>query len=193
MRNTILRMTHGARLVALGAAALLLVSPASLDAHDIPSRVTVFIFAKPEPNRLRLVIGAPLEAMRDINWPMRDVGYLDIAHADSLTRDAAQLWIAGFIQAYENGTQLPEAHIVATRISVPSDRSFTSYDSALAHATSPRISAATDLPWQQALIDVVLDYPASRMESNFAIRPQLARLGLQTTTVLRFVTPSGAE
>jgi hypothetical protein len=172
---------------------LSLVAPPSVAAHDIPSRVTVLAFVKPESGRLRVVIRAPLEAMRDVQWPERGLGYLDLTRAAPLARDAAQLWIAQFITAYENDAQLPDARVLGTRISFPADRSFTSYETAVARVLGPPLDPSTDIPWQQAAIDVVLDYPIQSERSNFALEPMLARLGQQTTTVMRFITPGGAE
>ena len=174
-------------------------SPLPLAAHEIPSRVTVLAFVKPETGRLRIVLRAPLEAMRDVHFPERGLGYLDLTRAEPMARDAAQLWIANFIEAYEDGKRLPDARIVATRISLPSEKSFGTYDSALAHVLGPPIDVTTDIPWQQALIDVVLEYPISTSQGeregggNFAIRPMLGKLGLQTTTVLRYITLNATE
>src|SRR5687767_3373122 len=124
MRSTILRPSSTPRLVGLLALALVVGTASVLDAHDIPSRVTVLAYVKPEPGRLRMVVRVPLEAMRDVNWPERGLGYLDLTKAQPLARNAAQLWIANFITGYEEKEQLPDAHIVATRISLPSDRAF---------------------------------------------------------------------
>jgi HupE/UreJ protein len=180
--------------LAIAAAVALVVGAATpLDAHEIPNRVTVLAFVKPEAGRLRIVLRAPLEAMRDVEWPSSGLGYLDLARAGPLARDAAQLWIANFIQAYEGKKLLPDARIVATRISLPSDRAFGSYDSALSRVLGPPLATATDVPWNQAAIDVVLDYPIASPTSDFSIRPQLARLGVRTTTVLRFLAPTGVE
>lgn len=190
MRRSILRLPYLARPVAL--AALVLIAP-DARAHEIPSRVTVIAFVKPEPGRLRVVLRAPLEAMRDVDWPSKGLGYLDLARAQPLTREAAQLWIASHIEAYENGDKLGDARVVATRISLPSDRAFMTYETALARSLGPPLDVSMELPWQQAAIDVVLEYTIRSELSNFAIRPQLARLGVTTTTVLRFVTPGGAE
>jgi len=155
--------------------------------------VTVVAFVKPEPGRLRIVLRAPLEAMRDTHFPERGLGYLDLAQAQPMARNAAQLWIAGFIAAYENGDALGEPNVIATRISLPSERAFGSYDTALGLALGPALPDTTDIPWQQAMLDVVLDYGITSPQSDFALRPQLARLGVQTTTVLRFIAPNGSE
>jgi hypothetical protein len=192
MSSTILRLNGTPRLAAF-LAALVLTSPTVLTAHEIPNRVTVLAFVKPEPGRLRIVLRAPLEAMRDTHFPERGLGYLDLTRAEPMARDAAQLWIANFIEAYEEKNRLPDARIVATRISLPSEKTFGSYDAAIAHVLGPRLAPSTDIPWQQASIDIVLDFPIVSDRSNFAIRPQLARLGLKTTTVLRFLAPSGVE
>ena len=192
MSSTILPWRGRWRLVACGFA-IGVIPLRPLAAHEIPNRVTVVAFVKPEAGRLRIVLRAPLEAMRDTHFPERGLGYLDLSRAEPVARDAAQLWIANFIEAYENGARLPEAAVLATRISLPSDRSFGTYASAVAHVTGPALADSVDLPWQQAMIDVVLDYPIASSASEFAIRPLLAQLGLHTTTVLRFLTPSGAE
>jgi hypothetical protein len=192
MRSTILRHWQHLRPVVL-LTALLLLPLAPLNAHDIPSRVTVLAFVKPEPGRLRMIVRAPLEAMRDVNWPERGEGYLDLPKAAPRARDAANLWITNFIQAYENGEQLDPPTLVATRISLPSDRAFTAYSTALATTTGPALDPATEIPWQQAAIDLVLDFKITSPESEFALRPELARLGVTTTTVLHYITTDGKD
>jgi hypothetical protein len=192
MRSTILRHWRHWRLV-VPVTSLILVPLGAVNAHDIPSRVTVLAFVKPEPGRLRLVLRAPLEAMRDVTWPERELGYLDLQKAAPLARDAAVQWITNFIRAYEDGKQLDAPTLVATRISIPSDRAFSAYATALATATGTPLETATEIPWQQAAIDVVLDFRIASAQSEFAIRPELARLGVTTTTVLRYVAPDGVE
>jgi hypothetical protein len=162
-------------------------------AHDIPASVRVFVFIKPVGRNLRVVIRAPLEAMRDVNFPLNGPGYLDIARATPLLSDAARVWLAGDLHLYENDSPLGDGNIVATRVSLPSDRSFTSFDSAVAHATSAPLDTATQLMWKQAMLDVVLDYRIASDSSRFSIDPGLARLAVRTTTVLRFLPITGGE
>jgi hypothetical protein len=185
-----LRRLGVATLFAIG---FLLVLPRTNYAHDIPPSVRVMAFIKPEGKTLRVVLRAPLESMRDVNFPTRGPGYLDFAAADPLLHDATKLWIAGELHAYENDAELPSPTIVATHVSLPSDRSFESYDAALAHAQSARLSDTVDISWKQAMLDVVLEYPIHSEQSVFALRPALARLGVRTTTVLRFLPPNGGE
>jgi hypothetical protein len=172
---------------------LLVAMPASTDAHEIPTRVTVLAFVKPEPGRLRVVVRAPLEAMRDVDFPQRGLGYLDLAAAQPLAAQAARLWIADYVRAFENGEPLEPGAVVASRISLPSDRAFTSYQSALGQILGPPLPAATEVPWTQAALDVVIDFPIRSAQSRFAIHAQFAALGLQTTTVLRYLAPDGVE
>ena len=174
-------------------AALLPVPPAHLAAHEIPARVTVLAFVKPQGQRLRLIVRVPLEAMRDLEFPLRGQGYLDLARVDLVLRDATRLWIAGSIQLYENGRRIGGEQIVATRVSLPSDRSFGSYQTAFAHLQGPPLPVETDLVWQQAMLDVLLEYPIESERSSFSLVPALAHLGLRTSTVLRFLPPGGAE
>ncbi len=193
MRSTILRLAPRLRPVALLAALFCAAQARPALAHEIPGRVTVLAFVKPEPGRLRILIRAPLEAMRDVDFPQKGLGYLDLARATPLAYESAQVWIAGFIRAYENGEVLQEPRIVATRISLPSDRAFGQYESAVGTLLGPPLDTLTDLPWNQAAIDVLLEYPIAFPTSDFSIEPLLARLGVKTTTVLRFITPAGVE
>ncbi len=178
--------------LALGLAALAAL-PTLPAAHEVPAWVTVLVLVKPEGQRLRLIARVPLEAMRDVDFPLRAHGYLDLARADSALHDAARLWVAGSLELLENARATGEGRVVAARVSLPSDRSFDRFDHAIAHVTGPALGAETDLVWQQALLDVLLEYPVASAASQFSIRTTLARLGVRTTTVLRFLPPGGGE
>lgn len=188
-------MSRRTRLTSIIAATgvLVLALPSLPEAHEIPSTVTVFAFVKPEGQTLRLVMRVPLASMRDIEPPLRDLGYLDIPRAAPVLRDAAQLWLADYIQVFEDGAQLASPRIVAVRASLPSERTFSSYDTAFAHTVGPPLAPDTDIPWQQALLDVVLEYQIRSATSDFSMVPTLAHLGLKTTTVLRFLPYGGTE
>jgi hypothetical protein len=174
-------------------AASILALPSRAVAHEIPPSVTVLAFVKPEADRLRVLLRVPLEAMRDVDFPLRGPGYLDIQRATPLLSDAARVWLAGYLSLYEGETKLGDARIVVARVSLPSDRSFASYDAALTHLNGPRLDPSTDIYWKQALLDVVIEYRIVSAQSRFSIDPALARLGVRTTTVLRFLPPNGAE
>jgi len=78
-------------------------------------------------------------------------------------------------------------------VSLPSDRSFATYETALAHVTGPPLAPDTAVIWNQALFDVLLEYRIGSDRSAFSVRPALARLGLRVVTVLRYQPPAGAE
>jgi hypothetical protein len=160
-------------------------------AHDIPNDVTVQMFIKPEGQHLHVLVRVPLKAMRDISFPLRGPGYLDFARAGALLPGAAKLWIAGFFEMYEGNRLLSNPQVIATRISLPSDFSFRSYESGIAHLTSPPLSDSTDVFWDQTLLDVLFDTPVQSDRSRFSIEPRFARLGLRVITVLRLVLPGG--
>jgi len=165
--------------------------PLAAHAHDIPNDVTVQMFVKPEGQHLRILARVPLKAMRDIIFPQRGPGYLDIERTTPLLPGAAKLWIAGFFETYEGDTLLPNPQVMATRISLPSDFSFSSYETALAHVTGPPLPDSTDVIWDQTLLDVLFDSPIQSDRARFSMRPRFARLGLRVITVLRFIPPGG--
>src|SRR5215467_2849128 len=165
--------------------------PWAARAHDIPSDVTVQMFVKPEGQHLHILVRVPLKAMRDILFPQRGPGYLDLARAAPLLPGAAKLWIAGFFETYEGDSLLPNPQVLATRISLPSDFSFGSYETALAQVTGPPLPDSTDVAWDQTLLDVLFDTAIQSDRARFSMRPRFARLGLRVITVLRFIPPGG--
>ena len=124
---------------------------------------------------------------------LRGPGYLDLPSVNPQLSDAARMWIADYVELFENDRPLELRQISAARLSLPSDRSFTSYDAAIAHVTGPTLPDSVNLPWKQAMFDLLIDYKISDPAAKFAIKPGLAHLGIRTTTVLRFLPPNGAE
>ncbi len=175
------------------AAGLVLATPSAPSAHEIPARVTILAFVKPEGHKLHLLVRVPLEAMRDMQYPLHGASYLNFPGIDSLVPDAARTWIANQVDVYEGTTKLANAQIIAAHVALPSDRSFENYESAVTHVTGPGLPSTTELAWQQAMIDVLFEYPISSDSSRFSINPALARLGVRTNTILRFIPAGGAE
>ena len=171
--------------------ASLLLLPWRAPAHDIPNDVTVHAFVKPEGTHLHLLVRVPLKAMRDVNFPERGPGYLDLTRVNDVLHGAATLWISDFVEVYEGDIPLSKPQFVAARVSLPSDRSFVSYEDAYAHVTGPPLSNDTNVYWDQTMLDVLLDYPIRSEQSRFSIHPAFARLGLRVVTVLRFLPATG--
>ncbi len=179
------------RVVWLMAVAAVVLS-ALAQAHEVPSDVTVRMLVRPEGERVRLLVRAPLEAMQDITFPLVGPGYLDVPNAGSQLRDAARLWLADNIELYEGDRRVPLA-VIAVRASIPSDRSFAEFDSALAHLHAAPLPAGLDLPWQQALLDVELEAPIESPVSLFSIRARTERLGMRVVNAVRFFGANGIE
>lgn len=176
--------------MALGLSALVLTACITVAAHDIPNDVTVQAFLKPEGQRLHLLVRVPLRACRDVDFPTRGPGYLDLARADASLRDAATTWISDNVELYEEAARLENLNVISARVSLESDRSFGSYEEALARVTGPRLSDDTELYWNQGLLDVLFEYPIHSDQSNFSVRPAFSRLGIRVVTVIRFL-PNG--
>jgi len=177
----------GGSLVAAG----LLSLSAGAAAHEIPTDVVVQAFVKPEGRQLHFLVRVPLAAMQDMNVPRREQGYLDLTRVDTVLRSATVVWIADSVKLYEGETLLPAPEIVAVRASLPSDKSFADYETALAHVTGDRLPDDTELYWEQGILDVLLDYPIQSDASDFSIHPGFDRLGLRVINVIRFLPPSG--
>ena len=103
-------------LIAL-AAALLCALPLRTAAHDIPNDVLVQAFVKPDGRRLQLLVRVPLLAMREVDFPRRGIGILDLARADAALSNAAKLWLADNIELYEGEARLDYPSVVAVRAS----------------------------------------------------------------------------
>ena len=165
-------------------------------AHEIPNEVTIYTFLKPEGNRVVFLVRAPMKALRDVEVPRKEgayQGYIDFERAERAFHDAATMWIADFVELYEDGRQLPYPDVAAVRASLPGNRSFESYEQARAHIHGPPLPPETNLVWEEGLLDVEFIYPIESEQSRFAIRPGLTRLGERVNVVLRFLPPGGAE
>ena len=162
-------------------------------AHEVPTDVVIQTILKPDADGINFLVRVPLEAMRDVSFPRFGPGYLVISEAEETIRDAAVIWIAREVSLFENAAQLDQWEIVAARLSLPSDRSFDSYEQALANFDNPPLPDDTELFRDQALLDVLIRYPIQNELSDFSIDPQFARLGLRTTTVVRFLHTDGVE
>ena len=192
-------MTQKAKQFASSVSALFVVaiftlfSPGPGAAHEIPTDVVIQSILRPGPQHIDFLVRVPLEAMRDVNFPQSGPGYLVISEADETIRDAAVIWIGREVALFENGEHLDRWEIVAARLSLPSDRSFDSYEQALASFANPPLPDDTELFRDQALLDVLIRYPIQSETSEFFIDPEFARLGLRTTTVVRFLHTDDVE
>src|SRR3954469_1359396 len=177
---------------AAAALVLVLASCAGASAHDVPADVRLYAFVKPAGERLELLVRVQMIALQEVDFPRRGPGYLEVSRAGQALRDAAQLWLVQNIDVFENGAPLPVPTIAQARVSLPSARSFGSYERARAHLDAPPLADTLDLPWDQQFLDVRLEYPIRSERSDFAIEPRLDRMAHRVSVSLRFLPPGGA-
>jgi hypothetical protein len=137
-----------------------------------------------------LLVRTPLVLLASFSLPKRGLGYLDLARIDEALGKAAEA--AGRqIALSEDGVQLVPT-VRASRISVLSDRSFSSYATALAHIEGPPLPVDTDLFWNQGFFDTELEYPIRSPGSALSIRVNVApELGRRVKLRLGFLPVDG--
>jgi hypothetical protein len=177
-------------LAAAFAAASLGAAPAR--SHDIPDRMSMHAFVKPEGERLHLLVRVPLTLLLNLNLPKRGPGFIDLHRADDQLRTAAAATAKDF-EIREDGALLtPVAS--AQRVTLPSDRAFESYEQALAAIHGPPVPPETDIFWNQGYFDVHLEYPIRSERSDFVMEVHTGKgLGGRLTVDVRFLPPGGAE
>jgi len=156
---------------------------------DLPPEIVLQGFARPEDGRLRLLVRVPLVLLSSFGLPKRGPGYLDLARIDDKLKQVAAA-TARQIELRVDGVPLvPVAR--KARISVLSDRSFTSYAAARAHLDGPPLPAETDLFWNQGFFDAELEYGIRSSAPNLSIRVNVApELGRRLKLQLEFL-PDG--
>ena len=157
---------------------------------DLPPEILLQGFAKPEDGRLRLLVRVPLVLLSSFGLPKRGPGYLDLARIDDkLKRVAAAT--ARQIELRDEGIALiPVAR--KARISVLSDRSFTSYATARATLDGPPLPVETDLFWNQGFFDTELEYPLRSSDPHLSVRMNVApELGRRLKLRLEYLTVNG--
>ena len=179
------------------AAAPLLLAAGSAAAHEVPGSVTVQVLVRQQEDRLQVLVRTPLEAMQEMQFPVDYRGILDLdeLNASNLLVEAANRWITPNLDLYAGREKLPPTTVQAVRLSIPSDRSFTDFDRALAHVRGPPLPPTTQLVWRQALLDVHLETPLAARSvgesPRFSIDPRFGRLGIRVLTVIRYESPDG--
>jgi hypothetical protein len=156
-------------------AGLALARDAFANGGDLPQEIALKGFAKVEDGRIRLVVRTPLLLLASFSLPKRGPGYLDLARIDDALTRAAEA--AGRQIAFsEDNVQLVPT-VRASRLSVLSDRSFSSYATARAHVEGPPLPVDTDLFWNQGFFDTELEYPVRSAGSALSVRvaPELGR------------------
>lgn len=171
----------------------LLVSSAAMG-DEIPSRVAVQAFVKAEDGRLNLLMRVPMDALVEAQFPLRgEIGYVIFSEATGAMESAANNEILRGIQLFEGNRLLQSPTLEAVRIAFPSDRSYVNYESAIANVYSAPITDSQDLYYRQGFLDIHASYLIESSDSRFSVDARLGGLGLETTTILRYVLEDGSE
>ncbi len=179
-------------LVAAGAAAvlaLLAVRPAG--AHDVPDRMVLHAYVKPEGPRAHVIVRIPLIMLASLGLPKRGVGYLDLARIEpALERAAAAS--ARELALLESGVRISPA-TSRWRVVAPSDRSFDSFETARASFDGPPPPEDTNIFWNQGYFDAHYEYPIRAEDSDLALDVRAgAGLSGRVKVVVRYLPPGGA-
>jgi HupE / UreJ protein len=170
---------------------LVLMAQAVVGAHDIPDEIAVQSYVKPEQGRLQVLLRVPLLAVSEANLPKDGTGYLALAYVETPLREAANQ-ISNGIVFLEGDERLTQYEMANARISLPSDRSFDSFEGALARVRGARLPDATQVYYNQGFLDLELHFPIRSQDSPFSMRVLFGRgLANRTATYINFVRPDG--
>ena len=139
-------------------------------AHEFKLDTVMNGFVKIEPTEAHVVIRAPLYLFRTIRFPVKGTE-VDVENsAPAMERALAGLQQE--ITIFEDGRPL-KARSATGRLTLPSDRSFESYEGAASHVASP-IEPGTSIVVDQGYVDAHLVYPITSPDAVFAVRTTVA-------------------
>jgi HupE / UreJ protein len=164
---------------------------AILRAHDVPDEIDVQAYVKPQGTNLQVVLRVPLLAVTDTNLPKDGTGYLAMPYIDPALGEAANQISTGIL-FIENDERLSQFDVAKARISLPSDKSFDTYEAAVAHVRGPKLPDSTQLYYNQGYLDLELLYPIQSASDKFGVQVLLSRgLANRTVTFVNYVRPDG--
>src|SRR5688572_9641847 len=161
-------------------------------AHDIPDEIAVQSYVRPQQNQLQVLLRIPLLAIADANLPKDGTGYLAMPYLDEALREAANQ-ISNGIVFLEGDERLIRYEMMSARISLPSDRSFDTYEGALARVRGAKLPDTTQVYYNQGFLDLELHYPIRSDQSAFSMRVLFGTgLANRTATYINFIRADGA-
>jgi hypothetical protein len=168
--------------------ALLVLCASLARAHEFKLDAVVNSFVRIEAKEAHLVIRAPLYLFKAARFPVRG-GQVDIEQSAG----ALQRALAGLQQQVvllEDGRPLT-ARSAVSRLALPSDRSFESYEQAATHVATP-VESGTEIVVDQGYVDAHLTYPIDSPDSVFSLRSALApELGDYLKLTVRYLPLNG--
>jgi hypothetical protein len=155
---------------ALIAACAALCTPLTF-AHEFKLEALINTFVKVDGNQAHVVVRAPLYLFKSVKFPVRN-GEIDLPQAATAIEGAGAA-IAGDIVLHEDGRPLTPK-TVRSRLSLPSDKSFESYDEAVRHVAAP-VDSDERIVIDQGYVDTHMTYPIASPHAVFSLRSNAAR------------------
>ncbi|HXZ55259.1 MAG TPA: hypothetical protein VEH03_07370, partial [Burkholderiales bacterium] len=128
-------------------------------------------FIKIEPDNAQLVVRVPLYLFKSAKFPVNNIEIDVDKSAPAIERALAA--IQQDITLFEDGRPLVASHATG-RLSLPSDRSFESYEHASGHVAEP-VERGTTIYIDQGYVDARITYPIGSADSEFSIRTTAGR------------------
>ena len=170
-------------------AVLALGAALSAQAHEFKLEAVVNAFVKVEPKQVELVVRAPLYLFKSVRFPVAGVE-IDVEQSAPAVERALGAFQKDIV-LFENGRPLVSSQATG-RLSLPSDRSFETYEQAVRHVAEP-LERGTHIFIDQGYVDARIVYPTSSADPEISIRTTAApELGDVLKLAVRYL-PSGAE
>ena len=185
-------MSTSSRSRIVSATGVVLAVALSAFGHDIPESIPVQMYVKPSGARLHVLTRVPLTLLLNLDLPKRGPGYLDLDALGGEGRLSAAIEaITQELFFYEADGRLRRVAGTA-RISLPSDRSFSSFEEAAARIHGEPLDTSTDLFWNQGFFDAHLEYAIRSEQSSFSMESFIGTgLADRLTVTISFELPGG--
>src|SRR5436309_2995519 len=158
-------------------------------AHEFKLDSVINAFVKIEPAQAELVVRAPLYLFKSVKFPVAGAEIDVDSSAPAVERALAA--IQKDIMLFENDRPLVASHATG-RLSLPSDRSFETYEQAASHVAEP-LERGTSIYIDQGYVDARISYPIGSPGSEFAVRTTAGpELGDALKLALRYM-PLGED
>lgn len=152
-------------------------------AHEFKLDALINSFVKIDGNHAHVVVRAPLYLFKAVTFPVRK-GEIDVPNAGAALERATAA-VAQDIVLFEDGRALTPVQS-RSRLALPSDKSFESYDEAVGHVATA-VAADTQIYIDQGYVDTHLTYRVASPHAVFSLRSNAAReLGDYLKVSVRF-------
>jgi len=135
-------------------------------AHEFKLDAVINAFVTVEPGEAHVVVRAPLYLFKSVRFPVKNAE-IDIPQSGPAIERAFAA-IEKDIVVFEDGRPLTAAR-ASGRLSLPSDRSFQTYEEALRHVAEP-VAPDTQIYVDQGFVDAHITYPLQGSTPEMSIR-----------------------